>query len=91
MREQCWDILRHFFENHDNVAECVEKLRTGFGSRKAPSAPNVQYLVKKVKGTGILIEKPKREKPKTVCTAENIAAAAERVRIVSSTSIHHRS
>ena len=29
-------------------------------------APYVRYLVKKVKKTGILIDKPKREKPKTV-------------------------
>ena len=23
--EQCWEILRHYFENHGNVAECVRK------------------------------------------------------------------
>ena len=57
---------------HGNVAECVRKLRTDFGRREAPSAPYVRYLVKKVKETGILIDKPKREKPKTVRTPENI-------------------
>ena len=31
----------------------------------APSAPYVHYLVKKVKETGILNDKPKREKPET--------------------------
>ena len=29
--EQRWEILRHYFENHSNVAECVRKLRTDFG------------------------------------------------------------
>ena len=55
--EQRWEILRHYFEIHGNVAECVQKLRT----EEAPSAPYVRYLVKKVKETGILIDKPKRE------------------------------
>ena len=64
--EQRWEILRHYFENHGNVAECVRKLRTDFGRREALSAPYVRYLVKKVKETGTLIDKPKREKPKTV-------------------------
>ena len=76
--EQCWDILRHYLENHGNVAECVRKLRTVFGRREAPSAPYVRYLLKKVKETGILSDKPKLEKPKTVGTPENIAAVAER-------------
>ena len=35
--------------------------------------------MKKVKETGILIYKPKREMPKTVRTPENIAVVAERV------------
>ena len=91
MLEQRWKILRHYFENHDNVAECVRKLRTDFGRREAPSAPYVRYLVNKVKETGILIDKPKREKPETVRTAENIAAVAESVCEAPSTSIHRRS
>lgn len=87
--KQRWEILRHYFENH--VAECVRKLRTDFGRREAPSAPYVRYLVKKVKETGILVDKPKREKPKTVRTPENIAAVAKSVRDAPSTSIHRRS
>ena len=71
--------MRHYFEIHGNVAEYVRKLRTDFGRREAPSAPNVRYLVKKVKETGILIDKPKCEKPKTVRTPENIAAVAKNV------------
>ena len=89
--EQRWEILRHYFENHCNVAECVPKLRTEFGRREAPSAPNVRYLVKKVKETGILIDKPKRKKPKTVRTPENIAALAESVCEAPSTLIRSRS
>ena len=79
--EQRWEILRHYFENHGNVAECVQKLRTDFGRREAPSAPCVHYLVKKV--TDFVIDKPKRKKPKTVSTPENIAAPSK--------SIHRRS
>ena len=77
--EQRWEILRHFFENH------------GFGSGEAPSAPYIHYLVKKVKETGILIDKPKRENPKSVRTPENIAAVAESMCEAPSTSIHRRS
>ena len=77
--KQRWEILRHYFENHSNVAECVRKLSTDFGVREAPSAPYIRYLVKKAKETGILIVKPNREKPKTVRTPENITAVAESV------------
>ena len=89
--EQCWEILRHSFENHGNVAEYVRKLRMDFGRREAPSAPYVHYLVKKVKETDILIDKPKRKKPKTVRTPENTASMTESVCEAPSTSIHHRS
>ena len=56
--EQCWKILRNqklrnYFENHDNVAECVRNLRTDFGRREAPSTSYVRYLVKKVIETSI--------------------------------------
>ena len=83
--------MRHNFENHGNVAECVQKLRTDFGRREAPSAPYVHYGVKEVKETGILIDKPKRENSKTVRTPENIAAVAESVCEAPSTSIYSRS
>ena len=76
-------------EQNGNVAECVRKLRTGFGIREAPSASYVRYLAKKVKETGILIDKPKSEKPKTVCLPQNIAAVAETV--CEAPSIHRRS
>ena len=89
--EQRWEILRHYFENHVNLAECVRKLLTDSVRREAPSAPYVQYLVKKVNETGILIDKPKRENPKIVRTAENIAAVAESVCEAPSTSIQRRS
>ena len=52
------------------------KIAYGFGRSEAPSTSYVRYLVKKVKETGILIYKPKREKP-TVRTSENITAVAE--------------
>ena len=84
-------VLRHYFENHGNVAECVRKLRTDFGRKQAPSAPYVRYLVKKVKETSILNDKPKREKPKAVHINENIAAVAESVCEAQSISNHRRS
>ena len=89
--EQRWDILRHYFENHGNVAECVRKLYTYFGRRETPSAPYVHYFVKKVKESGILNDKPKRKKPKTVRIHGNIAAVAESVSEAPSTAIHSRS
>ena len=55
----------------------MRKLRTDFGRREGLSAPYVRYLVKKVKETSILIDKPKREIPKTVHIPESIAAVAE--------------
>ena len=58
----------------------MRKLGTDFGKREAPSAPYVRYLVKKVKETGVLIDKPK-----------HIAAVAESVYSAPSTSIHRRS
>ena len=77
--EQRWEILRHYFENHCYDAECVRKWRTDFGGRETPSAPYVRYLMKKLKETGIFIDKPNREKPKTVHTPENIAALWQKV------------
>ena len=71
--------MRHYFANLGNVAACVQKLYTNFGRREAPSAPYVRYLVKIVKEAGILIDKPKRERSKTVCTPDNIAPVAEDV------------
>ena len=52
---------------------------------------HLQYNQKKVKETGILIDKPKHKKPKTVRTREDIAAVAESVCEAPSTSIHRRS
>ena len=67
-----------------------KKLCTDFGRREAPSTLYVRYLVKKVKETGILIDKPKLGKSKTVRTPENIAALAESVCEAPSASIHRR-
>ena len=60
--EQRWEILRHYFKNHGNLAECMRKLRTDFGRREAPSAPYIRNLVKKLKETGILIVSVKNQK-----------------------------
>ena len=88
--QQRWEILQRYFENHGNVAEWVRKLRTDFGRKEASSASYVRYLVNmlKVEETGILIDKPKRERPKTVHTPDNIAAVAETVCEASSTSVY---
>ena len=67
------------------------KIAYGFGIREAPSATYVRSFVKKVNETGVLIDKPKRERPKTVRKPENFAAVAESVREAPSTSIHRRS
>ena len=57
----------------------MRKLHTVFGRREPPSAPYIRYPVKKVKETGIFIDKPKRKKPNIVRTPENIAAVTESV------------
>ena len=67
-----------------------ENCLTIFGRREPPSASYVRYLVQKVKETGLLIDKPKREKLKNVGTPENIAAVAESLREAPSRSIHCR-
>ena len=89
--EQRWQIFRHYFENHGNVAEWVRKWCKDFGTREAPSASYVRYLVKKVEESVILIDKPKGEKPKTVRTSENIASLSESMCVAPSTSIFRRS
>ena len=85
--EQRRQILRHYFENHGNIADCVQKFRKDFGRSEAASAPYVRYLAKKVKEIVILIDKPKCEKPKTVHIPEHIVAVAENVRETPSTSM----
>ena len=80
--------MRHYFENYGNVADGVRTL-LDFGRREPPY---VRYLVKKkVKEAGIIINNPKREKPKPMRTPENIAAVAESVCAAPSTTIHRRS
>ena len=64
---------------------------TDFGGIEATPAPNVRYLMKKRKETGILIDKPKLKKPKIIRTHENIAARAEIVCEAPTTSIRRRS
>ena len=69
----------------------MRKLRTDFRRVEVMSAPYVRYLMNKVKETGILIDKRKREKPKPVRKPENIAAVAESVLEAPSTTIQCRS
>ena len=68
--EQRWDILRLYFENHGNDCRMCAKITFGFWEECSLS-------FEKIKETGILSDKPKREKPKTVRTPENIAAVVE--------------
>ena len=90
--DQDWKILRHYFENHDNCAECVcENCLRILEAEKYCQLRMFVILWKKVKETGILINKTKREKPKTQHIPENIAAVAESLCEAPSTSIHRRS
>ena len=66
-------------------------MRKVYGRGEAPSAAYILYLMKKVKVTGILIDKRKRKMANTVRTPENIPAVAKSVFEAPSTSIHHRS
>ena len=79
--EQRWHILRHYFENYDNVAECVRKLRTDFGRRKALY---VRYLVKKVKDLRKSADKDKcyANKPETIdASKDNIGEAIGEIQL----------
>ena len=71
--EQRWKILRYYFEMIMVMLQnvCVNK-RMDFGRRETPSAPYIRYLVKKVKETAILLDKPMREKPKKQCVHPRI-------------------
>ena len=64
------------------------KIACGFWKKRSTISSVCSLLVKKVKETVIIVDKPKREKPKTVRTPENIAAVAESVCEAPSTSIH---
>ena len=78
--EQRWE------EACDRLTEycrMCSKIAYGFWKKRSTvTVPYVRYLVKKVKDTGILISKPKRENPKTMRTPENIAAVAKSRRIL---------
>ena len=65
------------------------KIVYGFWKKRSTVSSVCSLTCEKVKETGILIDKPKREKPKTVCTPENIVA--ESVCEAPSTSIHRHS
>ena len=62
--KQRWDILRPYFENHGNFAECVRK----FGRREAPSTSYVRYLVREK-------PKPKRTPENISAVAESVCEA----------------
>ena len=67
------------------------KIAYGFWKKRSTvSAVCSLSCEKKVKEIGILIDKPKRENPKTVHIPENIAAVAESECEAPSTSIHRR-
>ena len=53
------------------------KIAYRFWKKKCTVSSVFQYLVKKVKEAGILIDIPKRENPKTVRKPENTASVAE--------------
>ena len=86
--EQSWEILRQYFENHGNVAECVVTILYEFWKNRSTASIVCSISCEK---TGILSDKPKREKPKTVRTPDNIAAVAEKVREAPSTTLQRRS
>ena len=88
--EQRWEILRHYFENHVLCCRMYAKIAYGFWKKRSTVSSFVIF-VKKVRESGILTDKSKREKPKQVHTPENITAVTESVCESPSTSIHCRS
>ena len=67
------------------------KIAHGFWKKRSTVISVCSLSCEKSEKTGILIDKPKSEKPKTVCKPENTAAVAESVCEAPSTSIHRRS
>ncbi|KAJ8962482.1 hypothetical protein NQ318_000870 [Aromia moschata] len=89
--EQRWEILKNYFQSECCVAETVSKLRTIFGRNEAPSAPGVRKFLRKVRETGMLMDK--RSHPRLaprVRTAERVAAVTQSVRENPRTSTRHR-
>ena len=79
--ERSWKILRKM---------CV-KIAYGFWKKRSTVCSVCSLSCeKKMKETGILIDKRKCENPKTVHTPENIAAVAESVCEAPSSSLHGR-
>ena len=64
------------------------KIAYGFWKKISVSSVRSLSCEKKVKEIDMLIEKSKREKPKTMRTSENIAAVVESVRAAPLTLIH---
>ena len=85
--EQRCQILRHYFEDHGH-RKCAKIV---YGFWKMRSTVSSEYSLscgKSERKEGILIDKSKRKKPKTVRTPQNIAAVAESVHEAPSTAIH---
>lgn len=89
--EQRWDLLEIYFQNKDNWSEIARKCRTKFGRREGPTVPGIRKFIAKVRGTGFIVDAPRRERARTVRTPEHIEAVAESVRENPSTSTRHRS
>ena len=66
------------------------KITYEFWKKRSADSSVCSLSCEKSERNVILIDKPKREKPITMRTPENIAAVAENVREASSTAIHYR-
>jgi len=75
--EENWEILKTFFQSGESSAEIARKLRSKFEKNKAPSRQFVDSFVKRVRGTGSLMDKTTRLPARPVRSVENIAAVAE--------------
>ena len=75
-----------------NIATLLcPKLSYEFRTKRSTTSSVCSLSCEKSERIYHALDKPKREKLKSVRTSENIAAAVESVREVSSTTIHHRS
>jgi len=69
----------------------VRVLKRKFGRNTTPTAPAVRKFVKKVRETGMLVDKTQGPRARTVRIAENITAVDKSVQLNPSMSTHRRS
>lgn len=89
--EESWEILKTYFQSGESSTQTVRNLKKKIDKKNVPKTQFVDQFVKRVRKTGMLVDKPTRVRTRPVRSTENIAAVAESVRESPLTSTRHRS